>query len=107
MPEMMLTDPNTFFIDSHAHIYLEEFDKDRQEIIRRAKDRKVNKIYMPNLDHTSIDRMLETEEKNPQVCLPMIGLHPCYVKKGFERELYLVEDWLKRKKFAGIGEVGI
>jgi TatD DNase family protein len=62
---------------------------------------------MPNLDHTSIDRMLETEEKNPSVCLPMMGLHPCYVKKGFERELYLVEAWLDRKKFSAIGEVGI
>ena len=97
---------NYFFIDSHAHIYLNDFDKDRQEVIRRCVEEKVTKIYMPNLDHTSIDRMLETEHKNPKVCIPMIGLHPCYVKKGFERELYIVEDWLKNKKFAAIGEVG-
>lgn len=106
MPELI--DNNLeHFIDTHAHIYLKDFDKDRQDILRKAVDKRVSRVYMPNLDHTSIDAMLETEEKFPQVCIPMMGLHPTYVKKGFERELYVVEDWLKKKKFAAVGEVGI
>jgi TatD DNase family protein len=61
---------------------------------------------MPNIDHTSIDPMMEIEAKNPGRCFSMMGLHPCYVKKDFERELYLVEDWLTKRKFAAVGEMG-
>ncbi len=61
---------------------------------------------MPNIDHTSIDAMLEAEAKYPQLCIPMIGLHPTSVNKDFERELYLIEEWLGKRKFAAIGECG-
>lgn len=94
-------------IDSHAHIYAEEFKDDRHDMLMRAFDAGVEKIYMPNVDHESIDGMLELEEKYPGKCISMMGLHPCYVKKGFERELYEVEDWLKKRKFAAVGEIGI
>jgi TatD DNase family protein len=93
-------------IDTHAHIYLEEFDADRTDMMHRSAEAGVDKIYMPNVDHTSIDRMLELELKNPNVCIPMMGLHPCYVKKDFEKELYLVEDWLNKRKFSAVGEIG-
>lgn len=76
-------------------------------MIDRAVEAGVGKIFMPNVDEDSIDKMLEVEEKNPGVCLPMIGLHPCNVGKNFEKQLYLVEDWLGKKKFAAIGEMGI
>jgi TatD DNase family protein len=94
------------YIDSHSHIYAEEFDLDQQEVLRKCLDAGVNKIYMPNVDHTSIDRMLETEHKNPDHCIPMMGLHPCNVKRDFEKELYLVESWLRKRKFAAVGEIG-
>lgn len=94
-------------IDSHAHIYSEEFVNDRDEAVERALAEGVSKIYMPNIDHTTIDVMLETELKHPQQCIPMMGLHPCYVTKDFERELYLVEEWLGKRKFSAIGECGI
>ncbi|MCC9165641.1 TatD family hydrolase [Pontibacter harenae] len=94
-------------VDSHAHIYSEEFKEDREEALARAMAEGVEKIYMPNIDHTTIDAMLETEEKHPSQCLPMMGLHPAYVKNDFERELYLVEEWLGKKSFAGVGECGI
>ncbi len=93
-------------VDSHAHIYSEKFDDDRADAIARAQDAGVSRIYMPNIDHTSIDAMLEAEAKYPQLCIPMIGLHPTSVNKDFERELYLIEEWLGQRKFAAIGECG-
>lgn len=94
-------------IDTHAHIYAADFKTDQADTIRKAREEGVSKILMPNIDHTSIDTMLETEAKNPDVCLAMMGLHPCSVKKDFYQELYRLEDWLNKRKFIGIGETGI
>ncbi|MCJ8163321.1 TatD family hydrolase [Pontibacter sp. E15-1] len=93
-------------IDSHAHIYSEKFDDDRPGAVARAQEAGVGKIYMPNIDHTSIDAMLEAEAKYPGLCIPMMGLHPTSVDKDFERELYLLEEWLGKRAFAAIGECG-
>lgn len=95
-----------FFIDTHAHIYLDDFDADRADMLARASHELVTKIYMPNVDHTSIDNMLELESRSSGQCIAMMGLHPCYVKKDFQRELYLVEEWLSKRKFAAVGEIG-
>jgi TatD DNase family protein len=95
-----------FLVDTHAHIYLDEFSPDREEMLSRAAKENVMKIYMPNVDHTSIDSMMELELKHPGQCIAMMGLHPCYIKKDFQRELYLVEDWLSKRKFAAVGEIG-
>lgn len=94
-------------IDSHAHIYAEQFKPDRDQALERAYAAGVGTILMPNIDHTSIDAMLETEARHPQHCFAMMGLHPCHVLKGFEQELYRVEDWLNKRPFAGVGECGI
>jgi len=96
------------FTDTHAHIYLKQFKKDREDTLKRAKDEGVNKIYLPNIDHNSIDNMLELSEKYPQNCFPMMGLHPVSVKKNFEKELYQVENWLKKEasRFVAVGEIG-
>lgn len=93
-------------VDSHAHIYLEHFKEDIQETIDRAVEVGVEKIYMPNIDHTSIDDMLELADKYPDYCVPMMGLHPCSVNKDFEKELYLVEEWLSKGSFVAVGEIG-
>ena len=74
-------------IDTHAHIYAEEFEGDIDEVINRAIEFGVTKILMPNIDHESIDKMLELEEKYPNVCYPMMGLHPCSVKTDFQKYL--------------------
>ena len=95
-----------YFIDTHAHIYHEDFVSDRTDMLQRCMDQRVTKIFMPNVDHTSIDAMLELEDRSSGQCIPMMGLHPCSVKKGFERELYLVEDWLSKRKFSAVGEIG-
>lgn len=94
------------FIDSHAHIYLKQFREDIGEVLERSAECGVTKVYMPNIDHTSIDDMLEVENKWPDQCIPMMGLHPCSVGKDFEKELYLVEEWLGKKDFVAIGEIG-
>lgn len=96
----------SFFIDSHAHIYLDDFKADRTDTLHRCTEAGVTRIFMPNIDHTSIDHMLEVEERWPQQCHSMMGLHPCSVKKDFERELYVVEDWLTKRKFSAVGEIG-
>lgn len=97
---------SAYYVDTHAHIYLEEFEKDRKDMLARALNERIDKVYMPNIDHTSIDAMLELESASNGQCVAMMGLHPCYVKKDFQRELYLVEDWLSKRKFAAVGEIG-
>lgn len=95
-----------FYIDTHAHIYAEEFKDDLPDTLQRCEDQGVKRIYMPNVDHTSIDGMFEVEHRWPHLCHAMMGLHPCSVKKDFERELYIVEEWLSKRKFSAIGEIG-
>lgn len=94
------------YTDTHAHIFLDDFRQDLDDVIGRAREAGVESICMPNVDHTTIDRMLETEEKYTDTCKAMIGLHPCSVKKDFERELYIVEQWLGKRSFIAIGEMG-
>ena len=95
-----------FYIDSHAHIYSDQFNEDRADALRRAEEAGVQKIVMPNVDHASIDGMMEVETKSPEKYYATMGLHPCSVNKDFQRELYIVEDWLSKRKFTAIGEMG-
>lgn len=94
------------FIDTHAHIFLEEFNADLDAVLEHSKQEEVEKILMPNLDSSTIETMLAVEKKNAG-CLPMIGIHPCYVKENFEEELKIVESWISKHKFCAIGEVGL
>ena len=93
-------------VDTHAHIYLKEFSEDIEEVVGRAQEADVEKILLPNIDETSIDGMLELEQKFPGVCYPMMGLHPCSVKEDFEKQLLIVEDWLEKHSFIAVGEIG-
>ncbi|MCU0438241.1 MAG: TatD family hydrolase [Raineya sp.] len=92
-------------IDTHAHLYLKEFKNDLSDTLNRSKDAGLERIYLPNIDVKSIDSMLELELKHPE-CIATMGLHPCSVKKGFEKDLYVIEDWLKKRQFVAIGEMG-
>ena len=78
-------------IDTHAHLYAEEFNEDRREMIQRALDAGVSQMYLPNIDSTSIEGMLALETDYPGQCLAMMGLHPCYVKDNYREELALVK----------------
>lgn len=93
-------------IDTHAHIYLEHFSEDVDEVVNRALENGITKILLPNIDSTSIDQMLDLENRYPGICYPMIGLHPCSVKEDFEKELQLVENWLNKRSFLAVGEMG-
>lgn len=94
-------------IETHAHLYSSQFDEDRNELIDRAIEEGIEKFLMPNVDSKSIERMLEVEKKYPNVCLPMMGLHPCSVGENFETELKIVEQWLAKRSFVAIGEIGM
>ncbi|MBA4854036.1 TatD family hydrolase [Emticicia sp. BO119] len=97
-------------IETHAHIYDDQFDEDRDDMLKRAFDAGVKQIWMPNCDHETINGMLALENQYPDVCLPMIGVHPCYIKENYEQELYIVENLLSRshlRPFPMIGEIGI
>ena len=95
------------WIDTHAHIYDEKFKDDIDDILNRCQEVGVRQIYMPNIDQTTIDAMLELEHRYSEQCIPIMGLHPCSVRKDFERELYLVEDWLNQRDFVAVGEIGL
>lgn len=95
-----------YYIDTHAHIYHQDFVVDRADMFYRCEEQGITKIFMPNVDHTSIDAMLELESRSARNCFPMMGLHPCSVKKDFERELYIVEEWLSKRRFSAVGEIG-
>jgi TatD DNase family protein len=95
------------FIDTHTHLYSEEFNQDRFDKITEAISQGVNAFYMPNVDSSSIDGMLQVEQKFPTQCFPMMGLHPCSVKENYKEELEIVHKWLNSRKFVAIGEIGM
>lgn len=94
-------------IDTHTHLYSEEFDNDRKEAIERCLANHITKLYLPNVDSESIPRMLELERQFPENCFAMMGLHPCSVKENYKEELAIAKNWLDKRKFAAIGEIGI
>ncbi|MEN6453590.1 MAG: TatD family hydrolase [Prolixibacteraceae bacterium] len=94
-------------VDTHSHIYSEDFNNDLEEVIQRAFENDVRKIVLPNIDSSSVKKMLNLADKYPQICYPLIGLHPTSVNEDYEEELELIEFWIGKRKFYGIGEVGI
>lgn len=95
------------WIDTHAHLYSEEFDADRPEMVNRAIRQGVGTMLMPNIDEDSIGGMLALEAAFPDHCLPMMGLHPVYVKENVEEQLAIVRKWLEARNFWGVGEIGL
>lgn len=94
-------------IDTHCHLYASEFDADRTLMIERAQHIGIQEFYLPGIDSEAIDGMLNLEKQYPNICFPMMGLHPCYVKDNYLQELNIVENWLKQRKFVAIGEIGL
>jgi TatD DNase family protein len=93
-------------IDTHAHLYLTEFDEDRNAVIQRARDTGVKKIYLPNIDERSVEQMISLVERYPDLCCPMIGLHPCSVKEDAEEHLSRILAAIDGFPFVAIGEIG-
>ena len=96
-----------FLADTHIHHYLPEFSQDRETLIEQAINDGINKFYLPNIDSTSADSMIQLSQKYPEHCFPMMGLHPCSVKNDFEEELKIAENYFAKETFYGIGEIGL
>jgi TatD DNase family protein len=94
-------------IDTHAHLYSEEFQVDIDLVIERAQKVGVSKMYLPAIDSSETASMLALEEKFPGICIAMMGLHPCYVKENVASELAHVRSWLDQRDFVAIGEIGL
>jgi TatD DNase family protein len=94
-------------IDTHSHIYSTDFIHDLDEVIQRAYSNDVRKIILPNIDSSSVKNLLKLVETYPHICFPLMGLHPTSVNHDYKEELQVVEYWLKKRKFYGIGEIGI
>jgi|SRR5215204_3267833 len=95
-----------YFIDTHTHIYLSEFDEDRDNIMQKAKEVNVEITIMPAIDSSTHEKMFQTESVY-QNCYSMIGLHPCSVNQDFGKELSLINEYLAKRKFVAIGEIGL
>ena len=94
-------------IDTHCHLYLEEFKDDIDEIMERARAIGINKFYLPAINSEVIDDMLALETRFPNECIAMMGLHPCYVKENYREELAIAQNWLNQRSFVAIGEIGL
>jgi TatD DNase family protein len=94
-------------VDTHAHIYLDDFKDDLGEIITRAKKNGISTILMPAIDRSTHPSMLKTEQAFPGLCRSMMGLHPCSVKDDYQTELAEVQQHLAGRKFVAIGEIGL
>ena len=94
-------------VDTHAHLYSQKFDEDRGEVMKRAFDEGVEKIFLPNVDSESIDGMFALEKAYPNKVHALMGLHPCSVQENYEAELKIVEKWLGERTYKAVGEIGI
>ena len=94
-------------IDTHTHLYLNDFATDIDAVIKRAGDEGVEKFYLPAIDSTETENIFSLEKKYPARCFAMMGLHPCSVKENYKEELEMVYNWLQKRRFAAIGEIGL
>lgn len=95
-------------IDTHTHLYSNQFDEDRTEMIQRALDKGVTMFFLPAIDSQHHEKMLTLEAEYPDKIHSMMGLHPCEVKPDtWEQELDIVKNYLSQRDFCAIGEIGI
>lgn len=93
--------------DTHTHLYANKLREDLDEVILRAEANGVDRFFLPNIDSSSIEAMLDLEARDPKRFFPMMGLHPCSVDANYKKELDLAEQWLNQRDFIAIGEIGI
>lgn len=93
--------------DTHTHLYSSQFSEDQAAMIQRAKDAGVSRFFIPAIDASYTERMLELEKNFPEAVFLMMGLHPTSVKENYLEELAHVKEWIDKKDFYAIGEIGI
>jgi len=94
-------------IDTHAHIYVSEFENDRLLMLERAEKEGVRKILLPAVDSSSHTQMLLLEQQNPATCISMMGVHPCSIKEDYKAELKTAREYFEQRKFIAVGEIGL
>jgi TatD DNase family protein len=95
------------FTDTHTHLYLDAFEKDRNEVVNNAIEKGIRYMMLPNIDSSSVDGLLALCRQFPDNCFPMMGLHPTSVKDNYLEELEVVRSWHEERKFYAVGEIGI
>lgn len=95
------------YVDTHCHLYHKQFDADRNDMVRRALDAGVSRLLLPNIDMESVGPMHALADAFPDVCLPMMGLHPCSVGEYPAKDLAEVERLLHTGRYHAVGEIGI
>ena len=93
--------------DTHTHLYSEQFNDDIDTVVESCIEKGISRLFLPNIDSSSIDGMMNLGLKFPDNCFPMMGLHPTSVGENYKEELALVEEWLSKKDFCAVGEIGI
>lgn len=94
-------------IDTHNHLYLEEFDPQQDELVEIAKESGIEKIFLPNVDLTTVERLHTLCDKYPDFAYPMMGLHPTSVEKDYIKILGKIETFLNKHSYYAIGEIGL
>jgi TatD DNase family protein len=95
------------FIDTHSHLYDDQFSEDMDLILERINNHHIDKIFLPNIDSHTVNSMHLLEKRNPSLFFPMIGVHPTSIKDDYKEELDIAYNWLNQRKYYGIGEIGI
>ncbi|MAD96433.1 MAG: hydrolase TatD [Flavobacteriaceae bacterium] len=93
--------------DTHTHLYSEQFDGDQDEMIQRALDKNISRFFIPAIDSSYTERMMKLEANYPDNVFLMMGLHPTSVKENYQEELAHVKEWVDKRDFFAIGEIGI
>ncbi len=94
-------------IDTHAHLYLEHFNDDLDEVIYRIRINGIDRVYLPNVDASTIVALNHLVKLDQNVFFPMMGLHPCSVGEDWKNQLKTIYTELKNKSYVGVGEIGI
>ena len=95
------------FIDTHTHLFSDQFDEDRNDVVEKAIASGVEKLFLPNIDLESIAAMHALVEAYPKNCFPMMGLHPCSVTENWEKELAVIKSHLDKGAYCAVGEIGM
>ncbi len=94
-------------IDTHDHIYLEDFDPEQDDLIRIAQESGIDTLLLPNVDLETVDRMHDLCDRYPDFAFPMMGLHPTSVQSDYAADLKKIESYLGKRNYCAIGEIGI
>ena len=93
--------------DTHTHLYSSQFKEDQAAMIQRAKDAGVSRFFIPAIDSSYTESMIKLEKNFPKDVFLMMGLHPTSVEENYLEELAHVKEWIDKKKFFALGEIGI